>query len=179
MSAARTLAALVVRPRALVLALSLAGALASPLALAQQIPDAPPEGVSEEIKAYCANIADAARDQRYLRQSKELQDLQAQVDERIKTLEQRRDEYREWMTKREEFLKVAEATLLDIYKNMKPDAAAKQLELVNPEIAAAIVMKLNSRLASQILNEMEAKKAAGLASIIADAASKDIPKEPS
>ena len=169
----------IARPQAFVLALALASAAIAPVAWAQQVPDAPPDGLTEEIKAYCANIADAARDQRYLRQTKELQDLQSQVDERIRVLEQRRDEYREWMTKREEFLKVAETTLLDIYKKMRPDAAARQLELVNPEVAAAIVMKLNSRLASQILNEMAADKAAGLASIIADAASKDLPREPS
>ena len=167
------------RLHSLALAVAIASAALSPVALAQQMPDAPPEGLTEEIKAYCANIADAARDQRYLRQSKELKDLQAQVDERIKVLETRRDEYREWMTRREEFLKVAEGTLLDIYKTMKPDAAAKQLELVNPEVAAAIMMKLNSRIASSILNEMSAEKAAGLASIIADASTKTLPKEPS
>lgn len=132
-----------------------------------------------EIEAYCANIADAARDQRYLRQKNELENLKSKVDERIALLEQRRDEYQKWLGKRDDFMKVAEATLVDIYKNMRPDAAASQLSLINPGIAAAIVMKLNARLSSQILNEMEPEKAAALAGIIANAAATEQPKDPS
>ncbi|MAY62222.1 MAG: flagellar protein [Rhizobiales bacterium] len=132
-----------------------------------------------EIEAYCANIADAARDQRYLRQKNELDNLKSKVDERIALLEQRRDEYQKWLGKRDDFMRVAEATLVDIYKNMRPDAAASQLSLINPGVAAAIVMKLNARLSSQILNEMEPEKAAALAGIIANAAATEQPKDPS
>jgi len=132
-----------------------------------------------EVEAYCANIADSARDQRYLIQKKELGDLQLQVNERVKILEQRRDEFQMWLKKRNDFLRVAEGTLIEIYKKMKPDAAATQLALVNPEIAAAVIMNLEARLSSSILNEMEADKAAMLAGIIADAASRELPKEPS
>lgn len=134
---------------------------------------------ANETEAYCANIVDAARDQRYLLQKKELGELQAQVNERIKLLEKRRDEYQEWLEKREDFLRVAEGTLITIYKKMKPDAAATQLALVKPEIAAAVIMKLDARMSSSIFNEMDAEKAAMLAGIIADAASREIPKEPS
>ena len=132
-----------------------------------------------EIEAYCANIADAARDQRYLRQKNELESLKVKVDERIAVLEQRRDEYQKWLGKRDDFMRVAEGTLVDIYKKMRPDAAAAQLSLINPGVAAAIVMKLNARLSSQILNEMDPEKAAGLAGIIANAAAAEQPKDPS
>jgi flagellar motility protein MotE (MotC chaperone) len=132
-----------------------------------------------EIEAYCANIADAARDQRYLRQKNELETLKAKVDERVALLEKRRDEYQQWLGKRDDFMRVAEAKLVDIYKNMRPDAAASQLSLINPGVAAAIVMKLNARLSSQILNEMDPEKAAGLAGIIANAAATEQPKDPS
>jgi flagellar motility protein MotE (MotC chaperone) len=132
-----------------------------------------------EIEAYCANIADAARDQRYLRQKNELETLKSKVDERIALLEQRRDEYEKWLGKRDDFMRVAEGTLVDIYKKMRPDAAASQLSLINPGIAAAIVMKLNARLSSQILNEMDPENAAALAGIIANAAATDQPKDPS
>ena len=50
---------------------------------------------------------------------------------------------------------------------MKPDAAASQLEIIEKNIAAAIIMKLSPRLSSQIFNEMDAKVAAKLATIIA------------
>lgn len=152
----------------------------SPGALAQQSPPQGPDGeISDEIRAFCGNIADAARDQRYLLQAKELKELQSGIDERIRILEARRDEYREWLQKREDFLRVAEGKLVDIYKNMRADSAAAQLEILNPEVASAIIMKLSARLASQILNEMDAKKAASLTSIIASAAVKDPPKDPS
>ena len=96
-----------------------------------------------EVEAYCANIVDSARDQRYLIQKRELGDLQVQVNDRIKLLEQRRDEFQTWLKKRDDFLRVAEGTLVEIYKKMKPDAAATQLALVNPEVAAAVFMNLD------------------------------------
>lgn len=155
-------------------------AVNDPVHSATSAEDSPEQKAYEsEIEAYCANIADAARDQRYLRQKNELENLKSKVDERIALLEQRRDEYQKWLDKRDDFMKVAEATLVDIYKNMRPDAAASQLSLINPGIAAAIVMKLNARLSSQILNEMEPEKAAALAGIIANAAATEQPKDPS
>lgn len=152
----------------------LAIAFVAPGVSAQQ---APPT-LEDEIKAFCGNIADAARDQRYLLQKKELEKLQTEVDERIARLEERSAQYREWLDKREEFMRVAEAGLVDIYKNMRPDSASQQLALMKPEVAAAIIMKLNARLASQILNEMDAKVAASLTGIIASAAAADDKKEP-
>lgn len=148
----------------------------APGAYAQQ---APPPSLEDEIRAFCGNIADAARDQRYLLQKKELDELQAGVDERIRLLEERSVKYRDWLKKREDFMQVADTQLVEIFKNMAADSAAKQLEIVKPGIAAAIVMKLSPRLASQILNEMDTKKAAALTSIIAAAAAPMQPEDPS
>jgi flagellar motility protein MotE (MotC chaperone) len=150
--------------------------LVAPGAFAQQ---APAPTLEEEIRAFCGNIADAARDQRYLLQKKELEELQAEVDERIGLLEERSAKYREWLQKREDFMQVADTQLVEIYKNMAPDSAAAQLEIVKPGIAAAIVMKLSPRLASSILNEMDTKKAAALTTIIAAAAAPEQPEDPS
>jgi hypothetical protein len=90
--------------------------LVAPGAFAQQ---APAPTLEEEIRAFCGNIADAARDQRYLLQKKELEELQAEVDERIGLLEERSAKYREWLKKREDFMQVAESQLVEIYKNMR------------------------------------------------------------
>ncbi|MCY0093516.1 MotE family protein [Hoeflea ulvae] len=155
---------------------AMALAMLAPGALAQQ---APPQSMEDEIRSFCGNIADAARDQRYLIQKKELEELQAGVDERILRLDERSIKYKEWLEKREEFMRVAESQLVDIYKNMRPDAAAEQLEIIAPQVSAAIIMKLSPRLASQILNEMDSKMAAGLAGIIASAAAPDQPEDPS
>ncbi|MCR9137892.1 MAG: MotE family protein [Alphaproteobacteria bacterium] len=135
--------------------------------------------ISEEIRAFCSNIADAARDQRYLLQKKELDGLQTDIEKRIAELETRRIEYERWLNLRNDFLERAEDGLVEIYKNMRADSAAEKLELVDINVAAAIVMKLKPRLASQILNEMDNKTAAHLTGIIASAADSSIPKEPS
>lgn len=151
-------------------------ALLAPGALAQQ---APAPTMEDEIRSFCGNIADAARDQRYLMQKKELEELQAGVDERIQQLDERSLQYRDWLQKREEFMRVAETQLVDIYKNMRPDAASAQMEILPPQVAAAIIMKLSPRLASSILNEMDSEKAAGLTGMIASAAAPDLPEDPS
>jgi flagellar motility protein MotE (MotC chaperone) len=134
---------------------------------------------SDEVREFCTNIADAARDQRYLIQKQELETLQKDVDERIKTLEARRAEYEDWLKRRNDFLKSAEAGLVEIYRKMKPDAAAAQLAEINPEIASAIVMKLPPRQSSVILGEMPAGKAALLTRIIAIAGKTNTSKDPS
>lgn len=154
--------------------------LSIPGAFAQEAPRPAGElSTEEEIRQYCTNIADSARDQRYLLQKQELEKLQADVDERVATMEKRRAEYEDWLKRRNEFLQQAEAGLVDIYKNMKPDAAALQLQEVKTEVAAAVIMKLNARQSSLILNEMDAKKAAVIANIIASASDPNTSKDPS
>ena len=165
--------------------LLLAGAAAAsmltmPGAFAQDVTAPPPaDGTQNEIQQFCTNIADAARDQRYVLQRKDLETLQASIDERIATLEKRRDEYEDWLKRRNDFLKQAQLGLVDIYKTMKPDAAAGKLEMVNPEIAAAIVMQLPPRQSSLILSEMTDEKAATLTNIISSASDPNTSKEPS
>ncbi|MFE0019067.1 hypothetical protein ACFWXH_29750 [Mesorhizobium sp. NPDC059054] len=130
---------------------------------------APPSGESE-VQRFCSNIADAARDRRYSLQAAELKQLQTEVDKRISALEEKRAEYEEWLKRREVFLARAEDSLVKIYSGMKPDAAAERLASTNVELAAAILMKLDARKASVILNEMNTKAAAALTGIMGSAA---------
>ncbi len=131
---------------------------------------------SDEIERFCGNIVDAARDRRYSMQAAELAQLQKDVDARLALLETKRAEYEEWLTRRESFMKNAQESVVQIYKKMKPDAAAKQLSELRAEIAASILMKLDARTSSVILNEMETKAAAALTSIMVSAAR---PQDPS
>jgi flagellar motility protein MotE (MotC chaperone) len=162
------------------LALAALTTVLSPLsgALADNKPKPVVKTAREEIKAFCANIADAARDQRYLLQKQELVKLQGEVDERIAILENRKTEYEDWLKKRNEFLKKAEAGLTDIYKKMPVDSAAAQLELLDPFLASAIIMKLTPRQSSLILAEMDAKKAAMVAAIMSAAGNSDTSRNP-
>jgi flagellar motility protein MotE (MotC chaperone) len=131
---------------------------------------------SDEVERFCGNIVDAARDRRYSLQAAELAQLQKDVDARIRMLEEKRAEYEEWLARREAFMKNAEESVVQIYRKMKPDAAASQLSELRAEIAASILMKLDARVSSVILNEMETKAAATLTSIMVSAAR---PKDPS
>ncbi|GEO83440.1 flagellar protein [Ciceribacter naphthalenivorans] len=146
---------------------------------AQEQKPAPNSATQAEIQQFCTNIAEPARDQRYLLQKQELEKLQADVDQRIAVLEQRRGEYEDWLTRRNEFMKQAEDNLVEIYKKMKADAAAPQLQEINPILAAAIIMKLPARQSSLILSEMEAGKAAMVAAIMSSAADPNTSKDPS
>lgn len=130
---------------------------------------------TEEIQRFCTNIADAAKDRRYALQTAELERLQAEIDERMKALEAKRAEYEEWLTRRETFLAQAEAGVVKIYATMRPDAAAERLAELRVELAAGILMKLDSRKAGVILNEMERKAAAALTGVMAAAARKTDP----
>ncbi|RVA98732.1 MotE family protein, partial [Mesorhizobium sp. M7A.F.Ca.CA.004.02.1.1] len=123
-----------------------------------------------EIERFCSNIADAARDRRYVLQAEELKQLQAGIDERMKALDAKKAEYETWLKRREVFLARAEDGVVQIYAGMKPDAAAERLAIVNADLAAAILMKLDTRKASVILNEMDQKAAATLTGIMASAA---------
>ncbi|MBX9456634.1 MAG: MotE family protein [Rhizobium sp.] len=155
------------------------GTISGALAQEDQKPKPAARTAREEIKAFCANIADSARDQRYLLQKEELVKLQGQVDERIVQLEKKKSEYETWLRQRNEFLKMAEGGLVDIYKGMKPDAAAGQLNLINANLASAIIMKLAPRQSSLILAEMEPEKAAALTEIISAAGSRIAQRNPS
>ncbi|MER9329594.1 MotE family protein [Mesorhizobium sp. M0488] len=150
-------------------------------AVRQLLPGAPPAPAPQqlarqklpdesEIQRFCSNIADAARDRRYVLQADELKQLQAGIDQRMKALDKKKAEYETWLKRREVFLARAEDSVVKIYAGMKPDAAAERLAIVNADLAAAILMKLDSRKAGVILNEMDQKAAATLTGIMASAA---------
>lgn len=133
----------------------------------------------EEIKKFCTNIADAAKDRRYLLQKQELDKLQGDINARITILEKRKAEYEDWLKRRNDFLAQTEANLIGVYKTMKADAAAPQMEQLNPEIAASIIMKLPARQSGLILSEMEPRKAAMVAAMMTRAADPNTSKDPS
>jgi flagellar motility protein MotE (MotC chaperone) len=116
---------------------------------------------------YCRNIGDAAAEARYARQKKELEDTEKQVSKRVDELNAKIAEYRRWIARRDAFSRKADAAVVGIYAKMKPDAAAQQLAILDEELAAALLIKLKPRVASAVMNEMEARRAARLAAIIA------------
>jgi flagellar motility protein MotE (MotC chaperone) len=121
-------------------------------------------------RQYCVSIADAAADARFAYQKKTLLEMAQELEMRVGLLEEKIAEYRQWVTRRDEFVKKARDSLVLIYGRMRPDAAALQLVAMDEETAASVLLKLDARIASTILNEMEPNKAARLTATISGAA---------
>ncbi|QPF93109.1 MotE family protein [Bradyrhizobium commune] len=119
-----------------------------------------------EVALFCGNVADPAVDARLAWQIKELEKAESQLRERIAEVEAKRAEYEKWMALRDDFLKKAEAQVVEIYSRMKPDAAATQIAGMADETAAAVLAKLSPRNSSAIFNEMDTARAAHLADLL-------------
>jgi flagellar motility protein MotE (MotC chaperone) len=129
-----------------------------------------PALTTSTARQYCVNIADAAADARFAWQKKKLLEIAQELEMRVGLLEEKIAEHRQWVTRRDEFLKKARGNLVLIYSRMRAEAAALQLVAMDEETAAAVLLKLDPRVASTILNEMEPAKAARLTSTISGAA---------
>ncbi|WP_407117654.1 MotE family protein [Bradyrhizobium sp. LMG 9283] len=130
---------------------------------------APPQAApapDNEIALFCSNVADPAVDARLAWQLKELEKAESLLRERIAEVESKRAEYEKWMALRDDFLKKAEASVVEIYSRMKPEAAATQIAGMTDETAAAVLAKLSPRSSSAIFNEMDTARAAHLADLL-------------
>lgn len=124
---------------------------------------------------FCTNIKDDAQERRYALKMQELKDLREAVEARIVALEEKRAEVEAWQKKRDQFANLADTSLVEIYSKMRPDAAAGRLEMLEPTLAAAIVLKMPRRKASVILNEMSPAKAATITQVIAASTASKVP----
>ncbi|UWU94470.1 MotE family protein [Bradyrhizobium sp. CB1015] len=130
---------------------------------------APPQAApapDNDIALFCSNVADPAVDARLSWQLKELEKAESLLRERIAEVEAKRVEYEKWMALRDDFLKKAEASVVEIYSRMKPEAAATQIAGMADETAAAVLAKLSPRSSSAIFNEMDTARAAHLADLL-------------
>ncbi len=139
------------------------GSVTAPPKPAPPVAAAPADG---DVALFCSNVADPAVDARLAWQLKELEKAETQLRERIAEVEAKRAEYEKWMALRDDFLKKAEASVVEIYSRMKPDAAATQIAGMADETAAAVLAKLSPRSSSAIFNEMDTARAAHLADLL-------------
>ena len=136
--------------------------IAKPLEMFFNLPDTS----KSEIERFCGNIAIRANDTRAVLQIRKLAELKKDIEDRITELEEKRKHYEEWLKKRDDFLEKAKTSLVKIISKMKPNAAADQLSLVDDYTAASIILKLNPRVSSLIMNQMPAQKTANLTRIM-------------
>jgi flagellar motility protein MotE (MotC chaperone) len=120
-----------------------------------------------ELQQFCANNAAIIGDARIGWQTSRLLELEAQIRQRIAELDAKKAEYVAWLRKRDEALKQATESVVAIYARMRPETAALQLAAMDDAMAAAILVKLSSRVAGALLNEMEVGRAARLTRMMA------------
>jgi len=116
----------------------------------------------QDSELYCKNIAEAASDARIKWQTWKLISLEAQLRGRIEELQRREREFENWVKRREDLLSEVEDQVVSIIGRMRPEAAAAQLSTTDEEAAVGVLLKLKSRIASSILDEMEPSRAAQL-----------------
>lgn len=120
----------------------------------------------KDMLQYCVNVSDEAREARYALIKAKLDETEAEVDQKLVSLEKKLKAVREYVEIRKEFQAAAEAQVVSIFGTMRPDAAAQQIARLDVRLAAAIIMKLDPKVSSIILAEMRPKAAATLAGFI-------------
>ncbi len=124
---------------------------------------------------YCRAVLEPAREARFAHQTAEVEALNRALDDRMAKIETKIAELKEWVARREDFASRMSEQLVSIYSGMRPEAASEQLAKIEESTAAAILSKLAPRVASQILNDMPAERAARLAMILMGASRKSDP----
>lgn len=142
----------------------------APVAPRSTGPEIDPSAIPD-VRKYCTSVATAANEARFSWQTAKLNELESRIKDKIKELEAKQAELRDWVEKRQDIEKKAGEKLVDIYGKMRPETAASQIASLDDDMAAAVLSKLGPRQASAIFNEIPADKAAKLASIIAGATS--------
>jgi flagellar motility protein MotE (MotC chaperone) len=123
-----------------------------------------------EASRFCANAAPSIAEARVAWETKQLNDLDAQVKQRLADIEKAEAAIEDWVTKRDAMLKSATDDVVAIYSKMDPQAAATQIAAMDDSLAAAILGKLKAAAAGAILNEMEADRASKLAVVLSGTA---------
>jgi len=131
----------------------------------------PDKSADAGVSRYCANVAPVAAEARIAWETRRLNELDAQIKQRVAELEKAEAETRDWVSKRDALLNSASDDVVAIYGKMEPEAAAAQIAAMDESVAVSILHKLKVGAASAILDQMEAARAARLTSLILAVAS--------
>ena len=129
------------------------------------------KAADSEASRFCGAVAPSIAEARIAWQTRRLNELDAQVKQRLADLEKAEAAVQEWVAKRDAMLKAASDDLVAIYARMQPEKAATQIGAMDDQMAAAILSELKPSAAGAILNEMEVERASKLAASLSGAAS--------
>ncbi len=144
---------------------------ASGAAVAANAPDdGPVDELSVELQkeaiaaaqSYCRNTAAEASDARLAWQMRALFNVETRMQEKIVELDEKIEELRKWVEMRDDILKRSEGHVVQIYANMRAEAAAEQLLTLDDKTAVSILLQMKPRQAGAILAEMTSDRAAYL-----------------
>lgn len=118
------------------------------------------------VKDYCSSFVDAAAERRLTRLNEALKKTREDVDARIEELKTQAAELKSLIDARKAMQAKVGESLLKIYVQVEPDAAAQQLSKLEPGTAAEILVKMNPKRSGEILTLMDPKKAAALVALL-------------
>jgi flagellar motility protein MotE (MotC chaperone) len=118
------------------------------------------------VKDYCSSFVDTASERRLTRLNDALTKTRAEVDARIEELKAQAAELKSLIDARKAMQAKVGESLLKIYVQVEPDAAAQQLSKLEPGTAAEILVKMNPKRSGEILSLMDPKKAAALVALL-------------
>lgn len=138
---------------------------------ASEAPRPPPRPKAEAkegaaVDRFCEKAVPSVQEFRILTQKKELDALDKKLKERIEALDKLSKSTQELLDRREQQMSKANESVVAIYAKSDPEAAAKQLDEMQDDFAAAILSKLPPQRAGAILGEMNASKASKIVNVM-------------
>lgn len=124
---------------------------------------------NNDMLSYCINISDAATEARNSILQKMMKETESKIADKLTMLEAKTATLREWVDRRDMFMKSANKSLVSIFETMRPDAAASQIAELKVGLAAAIILKLQPKISSAIMTEIPPKHAAKITAMLTSA----------
>lgn len=118
------------------------------------------------VKDYCSSFVDSAAERRLTEMNEALKRTRDEVDARLKELKSKSEELKSLIDARKAMQDKVADSLLKIYLQVEPEAAAQQLSKLEPGTAAEILVKMNPKRSGEILSLMDVKKAASLVALL-------------
>jgi flagellar motility protein MotE (MotC chaperone) len=135
-------------------------------ALAQQAPAAPAKAPEKPVPVTPEASALLKRQDELDQREQALKSLEADLNTRVAKLKEMETSLKGMLEEAKGVKDQKLKHLIDVYSNMNAKQAAKVLETLDNNIAVKILAGMRGRQAGEVLNNMEAKKAAGLTEML-------------
>jgi flagellar motility protein MotE (MotC chaperone) len=117
-------------------------------------------------KDFCSSFIDLAAERRNSRLIADLQRSREALAEIMRELDSKSQELKMLIATRKSLQDKVSDSLLKIYLQVEPEAAAQQLARLDPLTAAEILVRMSAKRSGEILTLMEAKRAASLVALL-------------